>query len=84
MSREIIYGVEYCCTVSWCRYNFGDPDCSREFDLWTAQVRVHLQNFHNHRVAPNAYLNDLLRPVYSTAHGDRSPADAANRSRSLP
>jgi hypothetical protein len=76
MLRRELFGVEYCCTVSWCGYNFGDPDSARDFDVWTAGVRIHLQNFHNHRLAPNAYLNDLLRPVYSVAHGDRSSAPA--------
>jgi hypothetical protein len=74
--RELV-GVEYCCLVSWCGHNFGDPDSARAFDVWDTQVRTHLHNSHNATIPPNAYLNDFLRPVYSTAHGDRPPADRA-------
>jgi hypothetical protein len=81
VSRELI-GVEYRCDVSRCACNFGDPDAARDFDVWGAQIRIHQQNFHNIQIAPNAYLNDLLRPVYSVAHGDRSASTPADRTRS--
>ena len=76
------FSVEYRCVASRCGYNFGDPDGVRDFELWASQIRIHLINFHNIELSPNAYLNDVLRPVYSTAHGDSSSADAADRARS--
>jgi hypothetical protein len=81
LSREPI-SVEYVCDVSQCCYYFGDPDASRDFDLWCSQVRIHMHNFHNIGLAPNAYLNDLLHPVYSTAHGHNSSATPADRASS--
>jgi hypothetical protein len=76
---SVIITVEYCCAV--CAYYFGDPDAARDFEVWCALIRIHQQNFHDIHRPPNAYLNDLLRPVYSVAHGHRCSAAPADRAR---